>query len=193
MNYLAHLFLSYDSAEHLIGNFITDQITIQEARQFTGSIKQGIDMHRAIDTFTDQHPVVREFIKAVRRDQQKYAPVVVDIYADYLLYLEWEQYANHTFPEFEQTVYKHIEESIPQLPDRIQPRVQRMVTSRWLHVYTSQQGIQHTFSRLLDRVSFDNNLDQAASQLFDNQNQYRQYFNEFFPDVLTFTQNYLKT
>ncbi|HWA32994.1 MAG TPA: hypothetical protein VG737_02640, partial [Cyclobacteriaceae bacterium] len=61
MNFLAHLYLSGDDADVMTGNFIGDFVRGRHlAEQFGKKIALGIDLHRAIDEFTDHHDVVRQ-------------------------------------------------------------------------------------------------------------------------------------
>ena len=188
MNYLAHLFLSCESEERMIGNFITDQISMKESLQFEGGVQEGILLHRAIDTFTDQHPAVKEFIKYIRPQQGKYAPVVVDIYFDYLLYLAWDKYSHRPFDYFCELMYEIIPKYTSIMPAKIRPRVKKMVSSKWLTVYTSQPGLQSTFNRLEKRLTFSNNINDATPFLFENLNTCSQFFDEFFPDLVDFVE-----
>ncbi len=60
MNYLAHIYLSYDNDQVKIGNFIADFIKGNNFKKFPEAIQKGILLHRLIDSFTDAHPVVRK-------------------------------------------------------------------------------------------------------------------------------------
>jgi len=55
MNYLAHVFLSGDNEEIVIGNFIGDYVKGINFRKYSDSIKKGILLHRDIDVFTDRN------------------------------------------------------------------------------------------------------------------------------------------
>ena len=63
MNFLAHLYLSQDDINILIGNFIADHIRGNHYENFSKEIQQGIFLHREIDTFTDAHKIVRKSTK----------------------------------------------------------------------------------------------------------------------------------
>ncbi len=188
MNYLAHLFLSCDSEEKMIGNFITDQITLKESKRYDALISEGIQLHRAIDTFTDNHPQVKKVIKILRPTQGKYAPVVVDIYFDYLLYKSWDNYSHRPFEHFSNSVYSMLPKYLELMPVRIHHQVTNMVKMRWLDVYTTIDGLNSTFHRLQKRTRFINNLTDAPSFLSKNQNQLSDHFNEFFPDVIKYVE-----
>ncbi len=68
MNFLAHLYLSGDDPEIMVGNFIGDFVRGRNVRdQFKTNIALGIELHREIDEFTDSHPVVMESKKRLRQ------------------------------------------------------------------------------------------------------------------------------
>lgn len=59
MNFLAHAFLSGDDPDVLFGNFVADSIKGNMLTNYSPEIQKGVVLHRAIDEFTDHHPVVR--------------------------------------------------------------------------------------------------------------------------------------
>ena len=85
MNFLAHLFLSFENEDHVIGNFIADFIRNKEVKNYSLEIQQGIQIHREIDSFTDNHPSVRKGTFRLRPHHRKYAPVVIDILYDHYI------------------------------------------------------------------------------------------------------------
>ncbi|MFZ1750390.1 MAG: hypothetical protein WAU01_09370, partial [Saprospiraceae bacterium] len=82
MNFLAHMLLSCKDADLMTGNFMADFIPKSFIDHLTPSVRLGIDLHRQIDSFTDQHPEVKASVMIFRPTQRKYAPVVVDIVFD---------------------------------------------------------------------------------------------------------------
>ena len=100
MNYLAHLFLAGTHPEMILGNFIADHVKGSDVLNYSENTRKGISMHRAIDTFTDQHPVVKQSISRLRTDFRKYSGVIVDMYYDHYLSAHWDEYSPvdiHTF------------------------------------------------------------------------------------------------
>ena len=85
MNFLAHTFLSGDSDEILIGNFIADFIKGNQFEDYSATVIDGIFLHRKIDSYTDQHPTVRQSVQRLRPDYGKYSGVIVDIYYDIVI------------------------------------------------------------------------------------------------------------
>ena len=81
MNFLAHIYLSGDYPKLMIGNFIGDFVKGRNLlEQFDSEIAAGIDLHRAIDEYTDSHPVVTQSKNRLRPSYRHYAPVIVDMY-----------------------------------------------------------------------------------------------------------------
>ena len=60
MNYLAHAYLSFNIPEILVGNLISDFVKGKRKLDYPPGIRTGITLHRAIDTFTDTHPAIRD-------------------------------------------------------------------------------------------------------------------------------------
>ena len=92
MNHLAHFVLSNNDDDLAIGNFVADFITNRQLPNFTEGVQRGIWLHRAIDAFTDSHPVVKQSTKRLHPFHHKYAPVIVDIYYDFLLAKNWDKF-----------------------------------------------------------------------------------------------------
>jgi acyl carrier protein phosphodiesterase len=61
-------------------------------------IQNGITLHRAIDTFTDAHPVLEKVLKVTFR-YHHYAGVIVDVY-DHFLAKNWNNYSDENLEEF---------------------------------------------------------------------------------------------
>ena len=63
MNFLAHFLLSGDDHDLLLGNLLGDIVKGRVERYVhagtTERIRDGIRLHRTIDSFSDTHPVVR--------------------------------------------------------------------------------------------------------------------------------------
>ena len=85
MNYLAHIYLSNEEEEITLGNFIADGVKGKKYVQFPLGIQQGILLHRAIDSFTDAHPIVRKSTKRLHKKYGHYSGVIVDILYDHFL------------------------------------------------------------------------------------------------------------
>jgi len=108
MNYLAHCFLSCSDDNLLIGNMVADMIRNKDLENLDPAIVKGVMLHRLIDSFTDNHPTIRETSKLLHKRHGKYAPVVTDIFYDYILFQNWSSYSDMPFETFKAKVYHQI-------------------------------------------------------------------------------------
>ena len=124
MNFLAHIYLSCDNEDLLIGNFIADFIRNKEVPNFSPEVQKGIILHRQIDTFTDEHPLVKKGTHRLQNKHHKYAPVIVDVWYDYLLANNWDRYSGESLDDFCEGVYRILEKRMDDLPAKLQKRLQ---------------------------------------------------------------------
>ena len=80
MNFLAHLYLSKNHTNILIGNFIADSIRGNQFTHLHPEIQQGIVLHRHIDTYTDAHPIVRKSKRRLHERYGHYDGVIIDLF-----------------------------------------------------------------------------------------------------------------
>lgn len=183
MNYLAHLFLSCQDDDLVIGNFIADSIRNKEIKTYSPAIQQGIFLHRKIDSYTDEHPIVRQGTRRLHPHHSKYAPVVIDIFFDNLLAHNWHRYSSEPLPVFAQKMYQLLRERQLDLPLKMQKYVPNMIASNWLEKYGTMEGLQYTFERMDKRTKFPSNFKNAVSHLEADFDVFNEEFNLFFPDV----------
>lgn len=184
MNFLAHLFLSYSNEPVLVGNFLTDFLNKKEAAALPEHLQAGVQLHRLIDSFTDQHPGVQEAVRAIQPFHRKYAPVVIDVFYDYFLIQHWSQFTDEPFPAFRQRVYRVLETYLEDIPARLQPQVQSMIAGDWLQSYGVTSGILYAIERLSQRASRPEWLLNAADSLATEKAKINTSFLTFFPDVV---------
>ena len=105
MNFLGHIFLSPDDEEILLGNFIADSVKGNPSKVYSGKIAEGIRLHRAIDDFTDSHPLVKSGVERFRATQGRFSPVVIDVVYDHVLASNWHRFHPRELDGFTQEVY----------------------------------------------------------------------------------------
>lgn len=184
MNFLAHLFLSCNDESLLIGNFIADAIRNRDLKQYSKAIQSGVLLHRKIDSYTDNHPIIRKGTKRLRPQHRKYAAVVIDVFYDYLLIKNWERYSQQSLTDFTQQVYKSLSHHQHLLPTQLRDNLPRMIQKDWLKQYGHLDGIAYTFRRMEQRVSQPHLLLNTTQSLQRDEALLMKEFNLFFPDVI---------
>ncbi len=86
MNFLAHLYLSDNQPELMVGNMIGDFVKGKKAlSNYPDGICKGIMLHRKIDLFTDNHSLVFKTKHCFPQNGRRYASVVLDMLYDHFL------------------------------------------------------------------------------------------------------------
>jgi acyl carrier protein phosphodiesterase len=100
MNYLAHAYLSFDDEEILTGNIISDFVKGKKKFDYPSRIQAGINLHRIIDNFTDQHEATREAKEFLRPHYRLYSGAFVDVVYDHFLANDKTVFSNSTELEY---------------------------------------------------------------------------------------------
>ncbi len=184
MNFLAHLYLSGDEEHLIVGNFLADFLKNRQVASLPRPIQEGIRMHRKIDSFTDQHPVIRQSAQRLRPAHGRYAPVILDILHDFLLAKNWKRYSDVPLQEFTAGVYEVLMKHLPLMPDFLQHRLPLMVADDWLTRYGTEEGLRFTFSRVKLRSSAPVYFENAVESLRLHYESLEKEFNIFFPEAI---------
>ncbi|SFB52661.1 acyl carrier protein phosphodiesterase [Algoriphagus aquimarinus] len=191
MNYLAHAYLSFGQDEVLVGNFMGDFVKGKMMNTFPEEVQNGIKLHRAIDKFTDTHPLVRAGQSYLRPQFGHYATVITDIYFDYYLSKNWEKYSRIPLEDFIQNTFTTLKHHRQLFPDRFANMFQWMVQDNWLLKYGEIKGMEQTFIGMSRRTSFDSKMEVAHLALLEKEAEFQVIFFAFFEDLETFAREKL--
>jgi acyl carrier protein phosphodiesterase len=186
VNYLAHLYLAGENPDLIIGNFIADHIKGNGIEKYNDSIRAGIRMHRAIDEFTDNHPVVRQSIERLRPSYRKYSGVIVDMYYDHFLASTWKQWSAVSLANFTASRYDILFHHFNILPARAQRILPHMARHNWLMAYGEFEGLQRALTGMSNRTPFISRMEHAVHDLQNSYEYYHSEFQEYFPELCNF-------
>ncbi|MCB0518258.1 MAG: DUF479 domain-containing protein [Lewinellaceae bacterium] len=190
MNFLAHLFLSGNEEHLIVGNFLGDFLSNKEIANLPRPIEEGVRLHRKIDSFTDQHPIVKIGSKRLQPVHGKYAPVILDVFHDFLLANNWEKYSTQLIEEFAGGVYQVLQNHLHLMPDFLQERLPLMIADDWLVRYGTEDGLRFTLSRLKLRSSAPRYFDNAVESLQKDYHLFNDEFNRFFPEAIAIVKDW---
>jgi acyl carrier protein phosphodiesterase len=183
MNFLAHLTLSNNDDDILIGNFIADSTRSAEYHKFKPQIVYGIKLHHKIDAFTDAHAVVEKSKERLRPRHGKYAGVIIDIFYDHYLAKHYDHYGEYPLNDFAQRCYTLFERRFSELTKGTQRMLPFMKQGNWLVNYGSEEGMRKVFNGMSRRASFDNNMASAVDDLLKFYTDFKSEFEEFYPQL----------
>lgn len=192
MNFLAHLFLSENNTNIMIGNFIADHIKGNQFSHFDEEIQQGILLHREIDTFTDAHPIVRKSKRRLHKRYGHYGGVIIDIFYDYFLAKNWIQYSEIPLALFTSAIYKLFQNKSSELPVKSQNFINYMIEYDILYNYQFKNGIAKVLNGMNQRTKGKSQMNLAIEDLELLQSELEDDFTLFFRDLQAFTKTKLK-
>ncbi len=194
MNFLAHIYLSGDDHQMMIGNFIGDFVRGRNlADQFDGDIVKGIELHRAIDEYTDQHDIVQLSKNRLRPKYRHYSGVIVDMYYDHFLAKNWDKYHQTPLPLFVEDFYSLLKQNKSILPESVTYMMHYMIRGNWLLNYAKTEGINRALTGMSRRTPYDSKMDQAVEDLRINYSEFEDEFSKFFPALESFSIDWIKS
>lgn len=183
MNFLAHLYLSGDSAQVMLGNFITDFIKGKALESYQRDVHLGILLHREIDSFTDRHRQVAASKKRLWHRHRHYSSVIVDIFYDHFLAKNWHEYSNSSLQDFASHAYSTIKSFDNLLPPRAKQVLPHMMANNWLVNYGKLEGVNRALQGMARRTSFRSSMETAVEDLQQDYEHFENDFRIFFPEL----------
>lgn len=192
MNFLAHLYLSGDHPPVMVGNFIGDFVKGRELAAVLGpGVAAGVELHRAIDEFTDRHPVVKESKNRLRPKYRHYAGVITDIFYDHYLAVRWDEYHSEALESYASRAYQLVIDHDAVLPERVKQMLPFMMRGNWLLNYARLEGIERALSGMSRRTSFESRMDESIDELRTYYDDFDREFQLFFPELKDFSEQWL--
>lgn len=189
MNVLAHIYLSGDSDEIIIGNYIGDYVKGRDYLKYPELVKKGIILHRHIDDFTDRHPVVHRSKILFTKKYHKYAGVVIDILYDHYLTKEWDTFSRRPIESITYQFYRAMVNNYDILPPKVQDRFPFFIINNWIESYKTSKGLKHVLSTLSKRTSLPSEAKYAIKTFKKNYYTLGEDFMEFFPQLIEYVEN----
>ena len=190
MNFLAHSYLSF-SEEQLVGNMIADFVKNRDVARLPESIQKGIKLHRAIDTFTDAHPLIHEAKAPFRPLVRLYSGAFVDVAFDYFLANDTTENSQREWQEHSQRVYAVLRRYEEFLPEVFKKVLDKMQQDDWLYNYRNEWGIEYSFRNGVNKAQFLDKTINVFPAFLANKDFLREKYEIFFPEIKSFVQDFV--
>ena len=190
MNFLAHSYLSF-SEEQLVGNMIADFVKNRDVARLPESIQKGIKLHRAIDTFTDAHPLIHEAKAPFRPLVRLYSGAFVDVAFDYFLANDTTENSQREWQEHSQRVYAVLHRYEEFLPEVFKKVLDKMQQDDWLYNYRNEWGIEYSFRNVVNKAQFLDKTINVFPAFLANKDFLREKYEIFFPEIKSFAQDFV--
>ncbi len=184
MNYLAHIYFSGTNRKVAVGNFIGDFVKGKSYEKYPSSFQKGILLHRKIDHFTDTHPIFLETVDLLRPSFGRYSGIMADMYYDYLLASDFEQYSNGvSLSKFSRNFYLSALLYYRWLPKKVKGFIFHFIRTNRLEEYATYDGLQYSLKIMSVHSSSAINPTLGIEVLAANEVQLRSLFDEFMKEA----------
>lgn len=189
MNFLAHIYLSFGDGDVTIGNFIADSIRGNKYGHLPQRVQKGVLLHRAIDTFTDAHPIPKMSSKRLHANYSHYSRVIVDIFYDHFLAKNWAVYSKAPLARYVDDFYDLLEAHYALLPLATQRMMPYMIADNWLFNYASLDGIANVLKGMNRRTQHRSGMHRAITDLELHYRRFEEEFTAFFEELIIFSEH----
>jgi len=193
MNYLAHIFLSGSDKKMQFGNFIADAVKGSSYNKYPPAIRDGILLHRAIDSFTDTHPAVKEYIRMMRPYFGRYSGILLDIFFDYILASRFNEYSGISLQHYTKRFYLTIIWNIRWLPAAIKRFILHFIMTDRLCKYETIEGIKNSLKIMEKADRLKISAEKATEYLIRHEQEIQTVFRLLFSDLNILCEEYIHT
>ncbi len=184
MNHFAHLMLAQPTVESAVGNLLGDFARGVDQDALPPAVLAGLRNHRAVDRFTDAHPLVREMKRGFSPARRRFAGIALDIYFDHLLLQHWPRFEQRDSEVVIAEFYRRMAAGQALMPGANMRRAtRRMIEYDWFGSYRDIDAVAESLDRVAARIRFDNQFGNAIEDLKRNHDLIREGFLEFFPQL----------
>ena len=189
MNYLAHTYLSGENDNIKIGSFLGDWVRGSDYLKYSDEIRTGIMLHRNIDTFTDQHPIVRLSANRFQSRYAKYSGVIIDILYDHFLANNWKDFCDISLRDYVNRMHNVMLNNFELLPERLKNYLPGFMNERWIERYATLEGIRDVLETMSKRTSLPKETEFAIGVMEAFYKDFSHEFFDFFSQIIEFVES----
>ncbi|MEH6577287.1 MAG: ACP phosphodiesterase [Amphritea sp.] len=184
MNFLAHLYLAQPNIPSRVGNLLGDFAKGLDSSQLSPAVAAGLRNHRAVDLFTDRHPLVGEMKACFSPQRRRFSGIALDVLFDHFLLQHWQRYCVQPKQQFITEIYEDLLAGQSLMPEVMQRTTLRIVEQNWFASYETVEGVGFALDRIAARIRFQNRFSGVEEELISHYDRFEGGFLEFFPQLL---------
>lgn len=171
---------------------MADAIKGKSYLNYDEEIQRGIILHREIDTFTDQHPIVRQSKRRLNVRYNHFGGIIIDIFYDHFLAKNWSQFSNIPLELYTTEIYKVLQKDYSIYPTNVRRMLYFMVHENWLLSYQNTDEIKKVLNRMSHRTKHKSYMELATEDLLLYYEDFENDFLIFFKEIMIHTQLIIK-
>ena len=186
MNFLAHFHLAWPDEGLVAGGLEGDYYKGPLRGELPDAIERGVRLHRAIDAYTDSHPLVAQLRREFPPGLRRYAGILIDLSFDHFLSKHWGDYCDIPLPDFSARVYSTLQAQEPALSPGSRRMLARLVDYDILALYINWDTVSASAARIGQRFRRNNPLANLDSELAPARDMLERAFLGFYPQLQAF-------
>lgn len=187
MNFLAHFHLAWPDEQLVAGGLEGDFYKGPLGADLPDSLARGVQLHRAIDAYTDQHPQVAELRRALPAHLRRFSGIVADLSFDHYLSVHWDAFSDMPLKAFNREVYATLSRHSHDFSPPARQMFARLVEHDILGLYDRWQTVTATAARIGQRFGRRNPFGNLERDLAPHRELIEAAFLNFYPDLQSFS------
>ena len=187
MNFLAHFHLAWPDEGLVAGGLEGDFYKGPLRGDLPLAIERGVKLHRAIDAYTDNHPLVQQLRRDLPQSLRRYAGILIDLSFDHYLSHHWSTFSDIPLPDFNDHVYRALAAHESALSAGSRNMLARMVEHDILGLYLNWETVPASAARIGQRFKRHNPFNDIERQLSPARDLLEQAFLGFYPQLQSFS------
>lgn len=192
MNFLAHFHLAWPDEGLVAGGLDGDYVKGPLRGTLPRDLERGIQLHRAIDAFTDGHPLIQQLRRDLPTRLRRYAGILIDLSFDHYLSRHWSTFSAMPLADFNSGVYRTLDAQQCVLSDGGRRMLARLVEYDILNLYLEWETVLATATRIGQRFPRHNPFVDLDRELTPAQDTLEQAFLNFYPQLQSFCKQHIE-
>lgn len=188
MNFLAHFHLAWPDEGLVLGGLEGDYVKGPLRGTLPRDLERGIKLHRAIDAYTDGHPLIMQLRRGLPVSLRRYAGILIDLSFDHYLSRHWSHFSALPLADFNNEVYRTLTAGESMLSEDAKRMSARLIEFDVLNLYQEWGSVLATAARIGQRLKRHNALvqDDLDREFSPARELLEQAFLNFYPQLQSF-------
>lgn len=187
MNFLGHALLAGPADADRIGGLMGDFVKGPLPAGLPPELASGVALHRAIDSFAEQHPAFVASRRRMSSARRRVSGVLVDLFYDHLLARDWAEHGVGKLAEYTAQLYATLDQYSGFLSENARDVAARMQMHDWLGAYRGVSAVAEAIDRMSRyRLRRPNTLAGGMDEFVSDPAGFESDFRQFLPDALAF-------
>jgi acyl carrier protein phosphodiesterase len=161
----------------------------REIAALPADVRAGVRLHRLIDSFTDNHAVVRGSITRIAEEWNWFSGIIIDIYYDHILARDWARHSAEPLETFAGRCYAALDAGRTVVTAEAAEFLLAFIEDDRLVKYATSKGIEDTLARVSNRIErrmpkHAVRLERAMPLLIEKDARLAADFHIFYPELV---------